>query len=172
MRTSTQSWDDIWMRMAQTIATRSKDPELQVGAVIVNKSNNRIATGFNGFPRGIKDTAERWSNECKKDLVIHAEDNALQNAHTDVLGWTLYVTLFPCIKCTNAIIHRGIKRIVYLNEPKKDSSWNKKTQAQELLKEAGIKLEKLQELTNSEIKSICYPKKRWWISFVTMLRNL
>lgn len=168
-----EPWDQVWMRMAGIIASmRSKDPDVQVGAVVVSPDNRRATFGYNGFPCGIKDTPERWDNEIKKDLVIHAEDNALQNANTNVDGWTLYVTLLPCIRCANTVIHRGISRVVYRDDQKKDSKWNQKEQALQLFKEAGVKVEKLQPHSTSARESMRSRRKSWWSSFATTLSSL
>lgn len=42
---------------------------------------------------------------------MHAELNCILNA-TDTIGWTLYVTKPPCIKCAAAIIQAGIAVVV------------------------------------------------------------
>lgn len=50
-RTDYLSWKDYFMAMAFLTSQRSKDPNTQVGACIVDSSSNRIlGLGYNGFP--------------------------------------------------------------------------------------------------------------------------
>ena len=105
------------MRLAEQISTWSKDPSTKVGAIIVNEERRILATGYNGFPRGIEDTEERLNNrEEKYPRIIHAELNALMNAlynGVSVKDSTLYVYGLPvCSECTKSVIQAGIKRVV------------------------------------------------------------
>ena len=78
---ATGKWDRRFMDMAQLISTWSKDPSSQIGAVAVNDQRRVLATGYNGFPRGIADTEDRLNNKDEKyPRIIHAEMNALMNA--------------------------------------------------------------------------------------------
>jgi dCMP deaminase len=43
-------WDEVWMDVAKTMATRSVCSRAQVGAVIVSSENRVLATGYNGPP--------------------------------------------------------------------------------------------------------------------------
>jgi dCMP deaminase len=132
-------WDMVWMNVALVIKERSKDPDTQVGSVVVSPDNRKVYVGYNGFPAGVKDTVERWKRPHKYDLVIHAEDNALLNAKEDLEGWTLYLTLYPCVRCATDLIQAGIKRLVYLEKPDRpDSKYDLST---EIMTEAGILIE-------------------------------
>ena len=44
------SWDEYFMGIALLSAKRSKDPNSQVGACIVNDDNKIVGIGYNGFP--------------------------------------------------------------------------------------------------------------------------
>ena len=72
-------WDQRFIDLAMHIADWSKDPSTKVGAVVVDPSTRRVvSTGFNGFPVGVEDTADRLENrEIKYEMVVHAEQNAL-----------------------------------------------------------------------------------------------
>ncbi len=108
-------WDKRFMELAHFIAQWSKDPSTKVGAVIVNPKNRRIvATGFNGFPAGVEDSADRLEDRSiKYEMVVHAEQNALMFAGNQADGCTLYVTpLPPCARCAVLIIQSGIRRVV------------------------------------------------------------
>ena len=49
------SWDEYFMGVALLSAQRSKDPNTQVGACIVNQKNKIVGVGYNGFPTGCPD---------------------------------------------------------------------------------------------------------------------
>lgn len=51
-------WDRYFIKMAMLVASKSKDPSTKVGCVIVGPDNEVRSTGFNGFPRGVTETAE------------------------------------------------------------------------------------------------------------------
>lgn len=107
-------WDKRFIEMAEFVADWSKDPSTKVGAVIVRPDRTIASVGFNGFARGVLDTAERLSNrELKYPLTVHAEINAILSAKEPVRGHTLYVSpLSPCTTCAGAIIQAGINQVV------------------------------------------------------------
>ena len=102
------SWDEYFMGVALLAAKRSKDPNAQVGACIVDDNNIILSTGYNGFPYGCSDDLYPWEREgadTKYNYVVHAELNAILNARGKTLkGARLYVDLFPCNECAKAII--------------------------------------------------------------------
>lgn len=115
-------WDNRFMKLAREISTWSKDPSSKIGAVIVNDDRQILATGYNGFPRGIEDTDQRLNDrEQKYPRIVHAEMNALMHAlHSgvSVKGATIYVYGLPvCPECTKSIIQAGIKRVVMSPDP-------------------------------------------------------
>jgi dCMP deaminase len=116
------TWDDYFMGVALLAAERSKDPNTQVGACIVDKENRILSTGYNGFPHGCSDDSFPWgrdgeATETKYPYVVHAELNAILNTRGKSLaGSRLYVALFPCNECAKAIIQSGVKEVVYLSD--------------------------------------------------------
>ena len=46
------SWDEYFMGVAVLSSMRSKDPNTQVGACIVNSEKKIVGVGYNGFPWG------------------------------------------------------------------------------------------------------------------------
>lgn len=145
METYSLKWDARFMRLAEEISTWSKDPSTKIGAVIVNDDRRILATGYNGFPRGIDDSEQRLNNkEEKYPRIIHAELNALMNAlynGVSVKGATLYVYGLPvCSDCTKSVIQAGIKRVVIptmKDVPQKwADSWN--DMSEPMFKEAGV----------------------------------
>lgn len=113
----TLSWREYFVGVANLSAKRSKDPHTQVGAVIVDKDNRIISTGYNGLPRTMNDTSFDWKDrEWKHKFVIHAEMNAILNAHgKDLRGATLYCTMIPCQNCAKLIAQSGITKVYYTN---------------------------------------------------------
>ena len=125
------SWDETFMLSAVVSSGRSKDPSSQVGACIVGKDNRILALGYNGAPNNWDDKNFPWEREAtctehtKYPYVIHAEMNALLNYkgdNKDLLGSTVYVTMFPCSNCAKFLAQAGVKRIVYLSDKYKDTS--------------------------------------------------
>jgi dCMP deaminase len=107
-------WDHRYMDVAEQVASWSKDPSTKVGAVIVDLSGKIVATGYNGFPRGVEDKPERYADQATKyGFVVHAELNAILNATQCLNDTILYVTLSPCRECAKAIIQAGIKMVIY-----------------------------------------------------------
>jgi len=133
-------WNKRFLDLAEHVAGWSKDPSTKVGAVIVNDDKQVLGLGYNGFPRGVYDCAERYNDRnLKLQFVAHAERNALDNA-ADVRGATLYSTLFPCTDCAKGIIQRGI-RCVVTTQPNEEKSkrFNFET-SKIMLNEAGVEL--------------------------------
>lgn len=107
------NWDARFLEMARLVATWSKDPSTQVGAVIT-RDKFVVSIGFNGFPKGQKDLPERLADrETKYRTIIHAEINAILTARQNLEGCTIYVWPFmPCSQCGAAVVQAGIKRVV------------------------------------------------------------
>ncbi|MBQ6360653.1 MAG: dCMP deaminase family protein [Lachnospiraceae bacterium] len=122
------SWDQYFMGIALMSAHRSKDPNTQVGACIVDQNNKILSIGYNGMPRGCNDDEMPWEREgevldTKYAYVCHAELNAILNYSGGSLeGAKVYVTLFPCNECAKAIIQCGIKEIIYKSDKYMDSA--------------------------------------------------
>lgn len=154
MRENYINWDDYFMGIAILSAMRSKDPNTQVGACIVNEEKRIVGVGYNGFPKGCEDTEFPWEREgefleTKYPYVCHAELNAILNSIKSLKDCTIYVALFPCNECSKAIIQSGIKEIVYLSDKYKDTDINKASK--KMLDAAGIKYRKL-ETEREELK--------------------
>ena len=124
------SWDEYFMGIAELSARRSKDPSTQVGACIVSSDNKILSMGYNGFPKGCSDDIFPWTKmEAEHDpynakyvYVTHAELNAILNYRGGSLeGAKIYVTLFPCNECAQAIIQSGIKTMVFREDKYADT---------------------------------------------------
>lgn len=135
-------WDDRFLEVAKLAAQWSKDPNAQVGAVIVDEQGQIAGVGYNGFPKLVEDTAERYGDvDTKLEMVVHAEENAILGAGVRARGGSVYVFGKPiCACCAGSIIQSGIARVV-AQEPKKgtDSKWHKSGQiACKMLAEAKV----------------------------------
>ncbi len=134
------NWDEYFMIIAKVSALRSKDPNTQVGACIVNPEKKIVGIGYNGFPNGCSDDEFPWARECMHNIpedpnpindpletkypyVVHAEVNAIINKNSSSLkDCTLYCSLFPCNECAKIIIQSGITKVIYA-EDKYHDGW-------------------------------------------------
>ena len=116
------SWDDYFMSVALLSAQRSKDPNAQVGACIVNQQKRIVGVGYNGFPTGCSDDTLPWQREgdffdTKYPYVCHAELNAVLNSVPgNLFDCSIYTALFPCNECAKVIIQAGIREVIYLSD--------------------------------------------------------
>jgi dCMP deaminase len=148
-RTDYLSWDDYFMAVAQLSALRSKDPNTQVGACIVNTKKRIIGIGYNGFPTGCSDDELPWEREgayleTKYPYVCHAEMNAITNSSNkpELESASMYVSLFPCNECAKLIVQVGIKEVVYLSDKYHDTDIM--VASRKILEMAGVRCRKLQ----------------------------
>jgi dCMP deaminase len=130
-------WDEYFMEVARTVATRATCPRASVGAVVV-RDHRILTTGYNGAPPHVAHCTEVGclivNDHCVRST--HAEANAvIQGARHGVSleGSSLYATHQPCLGCTKWIIGAGIVRIVYA-DPYPDPL------STALLSEAGVAL--------------------------------
>ncbi len=143
------SWDRKYLNLAKEVSSWSKDPSTKVGAVAVGKVGQILAQGYNGFPRGIADTQERYDNrELKYKYVVHAEMNCIYNAtHNGVSlnGATLYVWGLPvCSECAKGIIQVGVDKIVIPVYNEIPDKWKKSWEETKLLfDEANVIIEEV-----------------------------
>lgn len=99
------------MARAKCIAQWSKDPKHKVGAVIVDTFNHVISEGYNGPPRGVRDTL--ISNEVLRLRTLHAEMNAILHAQgRNLQGSRIYIYPFgPCSTCAAMMVQVGITEV-------------------------------------------------------------
>lgn len=139
-------WDSHFLDLAHLCSRPSRDPRRQVGAVIADTMHRVIGTGYNGFPRRVRDAPERYADKLvKSKLVVHAEANAILNASAPSLlsGSVMYCTSHPCSECAKLIVQAGITRLVCptmdatrSQEDRDDASF-----AAQMFVEAGVKLD-------------------------------
>ena len=142
------SWDEFFMGAALLCAKRSKDPNTQVGACIVNNENRILSVGYNGFPSGCDDDVFPWERSADDSFntkylyVCHAELNAILNCRgRNLTNSRIYVALFPWDACAKAIIQSGIKEVIYLSDKYADTPATKASKR--MFDAAGVKYTKL-----------------------------
>ena len=144
-------WHKHYLECAESEARMSKDPSSKFGAIIVSDRNFRVSSGVNGFPKGFKDTPERWNDrDFKYKHVIHAEENALLHAPADCTGYSIFVSGVPCSSCMGKIAQKGIST-VFCYEPTEDylSRWSV-DHSYDVAEECGVKIV-LVQLRNSQV---------------------
>lgn len=165
-------WQQRFLGLAKEVASWSKDPSTKVGAVAVSQNGQVLGTGYNGFPRGIADTDDRYvDREVKYNLVVHAEMNCIFNAaylgSASLRGATLYVHGLPvCHQCAKGIIQAGITKVVMTGGQIVHGSWSSSWELTEkLFTESGVIWSFIypdkeviypNEDSNSRIKPVCY----------------
>ncbi len=118
-------WNEYFLEIAKTCASRSNCLRAHVGAVIVGEDKKIKATGYNGTPSKVVSCAElgfcyRIKNNIPSGTryetcrSIHAEQNAIIQAGQDrCKGATMYIWghNFICILCKRFIVQAGIEKI-------------------------------------------------------------
>jgi dCMP deaminase len=136
------SWNQYFMAQSHLLALRSTCSRLKVGATIV-RDKRIIAGGYNGSTSGSDHCIEEGCYVVDGHCIrtIHAEMNSiLQCAKfgVETAGSEIYVTHFPCLNCSKAIIQSGIKK-VYYSEDYKNHPY-----AIELFKQSGVNVEQVE----------------------------
>lgn len=118
-------WDIRFLQMAAFVATWSKDPSTQVGAVVADSFNRVLGVGYNGFPRGANDDGRLNIRPEKYKRVIHAEENAILNSTGNLNGAEIFLTHPPCLHCCGMLKQVGICRVVFEEPtPQFKDRWN------------------------------------------------
>lgn len=146
----TDKWVARYLSLAREISTWSKDPSRQIGAVAVSAKGQVLATGYNGFPRGVFDTPERYNDRpTKHRFVVHAEMNCIFNATYNGVsldGATMYVWGLPmCSECAKGVAQVGIKKVFWAATQEIPPTWIESlTHTKEILDECGITIERIE----------------------------
>ena len=114
MNSKQQEWDEYFLKIAEMVALKSKDPSSQMGCVIVDPDKRVVSTGYNGLMRGADESKLTLSERpMKYYFVVHSEMNAVLFARRDLKGCTVYNRVATCDNCLKHCIQAGIKRFVY-----------------------------------------------------------
>jgi len=142
------SWDEYFLKLADTVASRATCDRGRSGCVIV-KDRQILVTGYVGSPRGLPHCDEvghlmkkmihedgTVTQHCVR--TVHAEQNAITQAARRGIaleGSTLYCRMTPCRTCAMLIINCGIERVVC------ERKYHAGAESEAMFKEAGVKLE-------------------------------
>lgn len=114
MNQKQREWDEYFMKIAETVATKSKDPSSKMGCVIVDEHKRVVSLGYNGMLQGADESKMTLSERpMKYYFAIHSEMNALIFARRDLTGCTVYNKVATCENCLKYCLQAGIKRFVY-----------------------------------------------------------
>lgn len=131
-------------------ARLSKDPSRKICAVAFDKHLNRLASGFNGCPRGVDDLPERYQKPLKSFYIVHAEANLVASAARlgiSLEGSSVLVTeLWPCANCAGLLVQAGVKEVWCPSKPTSGKVISKEWAdnfhiSRQIFNEAGVKLE-------------------------------
>lgn len=146
------TWDEYFMEIANTVATRATCDRGRAGCVVV-RDRQILVTGYVGSPRGL-DHCDDVGHLMKKVQhgdgsvtqhcvrTIHAEQNAITQAARKGIaleGATIYVRMTPCRTCAMLIINTGIKRVVC------EKKYHAGAESEEMFKKVGIELKYFSE---------------------------
>lgn len=109
------NWTDYFLGIARVVSRRSHDLHTQHGCVITDTQNRILGVGYNGFPKGMNDSALPTSRPEKYRWMIHAERNALSNCVIRPDNGIAYVTGQSCNDCIMALWQEGVKKVVMAN---------------------------------------------------------
>lgn len=146
------SWDQYFIDMMDTVATRATCDRGKSGCIIV-KDKRIISTGYVGSPPGLvhcDDVGHLMKQVIDDDgttrqhcmRTIHAEQNAICQAAkhgTSLEGSTLYCKMEPCRVCAMLIISCGIKKVVA------KCQYHAAQETRDMFKQAGIELVVLEQ---------------------------
>jgi len=130
------------MRISDVIALRGSCQRAQVGCVIV-KDGRIVSTGYNGVLAN--EACDAYNCDIKNKCInaVHAEANAIYFAAAHGIsldGCTLYCNFSPCMKCAEAIIQAGIKKVIFRKVYSDVNPLNRLTRAEVEYKEHEVKL--------------------------------
>lgn len=146
------SWDEYFMQIANTVATRATCDRGRAGCVVV-RDRQILVTGYVGSPRGLPhcdDVGHYMKKVIHEDghvsqhcvRTIHAEQNAITQAARHGIALkdsTIYVRMTPCRTCAMLIINVGIKRVVC------EKKYHAGQESEEMFRQAGVELEYFSE---------------------------
>lgn len=137
------NWDEYMMSIAKDIGTRSTCLRRHYGAIIVDKDNRIVATGYNGAARGITHCSDKgicWREEhgiphgqqYEKCASVHAEANAIINCDPKYFDGTSKIYIYgvdndgnkvdsrPCLMCERMIRNAKLTPIWWRSENNED----------------------------------------------------
>jgi len=142
------SWDEYFIKLADTVAQRATCDRGRSGCVIT-KDKQILVTGYVGSPKGLAhcdDVGHLFKKMIHEDgsvtqhcvRTVHAEQNAITQAARRGIalnGGTLYCRMTPCRTCAMLIINCGIERVVC------ERKYHAGGESEAMFREVGIQLD-------------------------------
>jgi dCMP deaminase len=110
------SWTDYFLGLAKVISQRSHDVHTQHGCVITDVNHRILGVGYNGFPRGLKDSDLPTNRPDKYHWMVHSERNALSNCVIRPDKGVAYVTGQCCNDCIMALWQEGVESVYMIDD--------------------------------------------------------
>lgn len=148
----------FFLKKADRIAQNSKDKSTKVGSFIVDEDGiSPLGFGYNGMPRGLPDDDVKKNERPEKYLWIeHAERNAIYNSAQQLLDNSIiFLSHFPNMEATRAIVSSGIQTIVI---PKLEKDQENYSKVLEMLTYSKIELISLKNQRSIIFDKILSPK--------------
>ncbi len=107
------SFEEIYLRLAESLASRATCKRLKVGTVITSTDFRKVlAVGYNGNASGLPNCCDR--DEPGNCGCLHSEENAVINCDSPrYIDKLVFVTHLPCAPCAKRLINLGNVRRVY-----------------------------------------------------------
>lgn len=109
-------FEEIYLKLAESLASRSTCKRLKVGTVITSTDFRKVlAVGYNGNASGLP-------NQCDRDEIgncgcLHSEENAVINCDSPRnIEKFVFVTHLPCSFCAKRLINLGNVKRVYFGQ--------------------------------------------------------
>jgi dCMP deaminase len=114
------SKDTYFIKMLESVCSRSTCLRRSVGAIIVTKEGRTLSMGYNGPPLGFEHCTQEMPCRGAFDkpgdnshcIAVHAEQNALLQCWRLDLAYSIYITCCPCFTCAKMILQTPIQRVI------------------------------------------------------------
>lgn len=136
------NWSEYFMKLASTVSEKSKDTT-KVGAILIDNDNSILMTAYNGPPKGVKDSEDRFLRPKKYLFASHAEQNLIAFcAKNGVVtkDKTVFVTHSCCSGCAKSLIQSGVKCVIF-GDGETSMPLEEFEAAREMFNESGVKYE-------------------------------
>jgi dCMP deaminase len=129
-----KEWFEFYMDIANKYASKSKDPRLKVGAIIIPEDFSKIlAVGYNGWEKGGQNVPD--SLEPGGSGTVHGEINCLLKfSDYNYDNCYMFCTHSCCKVCARAIVNFGKISCFVYEEEYRDTS------GLDILRDRGIKV--------------------------------
>jgi dCMP deaminase len=113
MTTPRPTFEEIYLRLAESLASRATCKRLKVGTVITSTDFRKVlAVGYNGNASGLPNCCDR--DEPGNCGCLHSEENAVINCDSPrYIDKFVFVTHLPCAPCAKRLINLGNVRKVF-----------------------------------------------------------